>query len=143
MRILEGEYTTERSDQHMAQKLVLVDDLTGHEGAETVTFAINGVQYEIDLVPTNQAKLEKALEPFIKAGRKRGQKRVRAARPTKIPAAVPQQTIRDWARKNGMKVSDKGKIRKEVMDAFNEAHSKSDPSDNGANNGVTKIFSHA
>ena len=46
----------------------LVDDLTGDEAAETVTFAIDGARYEIDLSADNAAKLRDTLSVYIANG---------------------------------------------------------------------------
>lgn len=55
----------------MAQKVVttLVDDLDGTEAVETVTFALEGRSYEIDLNSRNAAKLRSELGKYVKAGR--------------------------------------------------------------------------
>jgi len=52
--------------------VTITDDIDDRAGAETVSFAYAGRSYEIDLGKKNQAKLEKALEPFIAAARKVG-----------------------------------------------------------------------
>jgi len=49
--------------------VIVTDDLDGSENAETVSFSFDGAAYEIDLAKANRAKLEKALAPFIGAGR--------------------------------------------------------------------------
>ncbi|NEE54003.1 Lsr2 family protein, partial [Streptomyces sp. SID8455] len=56
----------------MAQRVVvtLSDDIDGGTAAETVTFALDGKTYEIDLNPANAKKLRKALAPYMAAGRK-------------------------------------------------------------------------
>ena len=53
----------------MAQKVqvLLVDDLDGGEADETVTFALDGKTYEIDLTTANADKLRDALEPYLRA----------------------------------------------------------------------------
>lgn len=48
----------------------MTDDLDGSDDAETISFGFGGVVYEIDLGQKNRAKLEKALAPFIEAGRR-------------------------------------------------------------------------
>lgn len=63
----------------MAQRTVLIDDLDGTEGAETVRFAFNGANYEIDLNSKNVEKMMKALQPFIDKGRKTSAAPKRAA----------------------------------------------------------------
>jgi len=58
----------------MARKVVVMDDLTGEEipedKAATVTLSLNGDYYELDLSEQSQAKLDKALEPFISKAKK-------------------------------------------------------------------------
>ena len=51
----------------MAKRVVeiLTDDLDGGEATETVSFALDGKAYEIDLGEENAAKLRGALEPFV------------------------------------------------------------------------------
>jgi hypothetical protein len=56
----------------MAQRVVVVDDLDGSEGASTITFALQGRPYEIDLNDKNVDKLQKALQPFIDKARPAG-----------------------------------------------------------------------
>lgn len=58
----------------MAQKVqvLLVDDLDGVEADETVTFALDGKTYEIDLTTANADKLRGLLEPYTKGGRRTG-----------------------------------------------------------------------
>lgn len=103
-----------------------VDDLDESEGAETIEFGLDGKIYEVDLGEKNQAKLRKALEPFIGAAR---QKRTNGSAPKPKKKAPPisrvdqMSAIRTWANKNGKKVSDRGRIPRDVVDAFNNAHS--------------------
>jgi site-specific recombinase XerD len=43
----------------MAQRVVLIDDIDGSEGSETVTYTVNGQEYEIDLSQKNAEKFHK------------------------------------------------------------------------------------
>lgn len=108
----------------MAQKILvtMTDDLDGSEGAETVVFGLDGNTYEVDLGEKNSAKIRKALEPFITAGRKvtktpHGTRRHKAAPPGPLAAEV-----RAWAVQQGMEVPEKGRIPAEVREAFQAAH---------------------
>lgn len=112
----------------MAQKVVvqLVDDLDGTEADDisTVAFALDGVSYEIDLTERNAENLRGDLEPYVGAARRIGG---RARRGTTITGATPanrEQTraIREWARKNGFDMSDRGRIPGNVLEAFEAAH---------------------
>jgi len=51
----------------MAKEFVTIvrDDIDGSEGADTVEFSVDGVDYTIDLGEKNAAKLRKALAEFI------------------------------------------------------------------------------
>lgn len=100
----------------MAQKVEihLVDDLDGSEATETVTFALDGAAYEIDLNSKNATKLRKSLTQFVESGRKvRAPRTLNGSRPKRST-----QHIREWARANGMEVSDKGAIPNEVRQAY-------------------------
>ncbi|MHA3023066.1 histone-like nucleoid-structuring protein Lsr2 [Mycobacterium sp. BMJ-28] len=120
----------------MAERVVrqLIDDLDGSEipdgGGERVEFSVRGVEYQIDLSASNIAKLDKALRPFVDAAAK-----VRGARSRRTVKAISLNgsgtggsskeqlaAIRKWARKNGFEVSDRGRIKAEVIDAFEAAH---------------------
>jgi hypothetical protein len=100
----------------------LVDDLTGDEAAETVSFAIDGARYEIDLSADNAAKLRNTLSVYIANGRRtpaRGN-----GGPRRSTRADREQTaaIRDWARKNGFDIGDKGRIPSSAIEAYHSAH---------------------
>jgi len=45
----------------------LVDDLDGGDAEETVKFALDGIQYEIDLSDKNAAKLREVFAPYVGA----------------------------------------------------------------------------
>jgi hypothetical protein len=119
----------------MAQQVNVkfVDDLDGSDAAGTVSFAIDGRAYEIDLSDDNAARLRDSLASFVAAGRKSGGSGTaggrRAQKMTASSGSRPQpldreQTaaIRAWARQNGHEVSDRGRIAKTVLDAFEAAH---------------------
>ncbi|MFD8384871.1 Lsr2 family protein [Streptomyces sp. NPDC059679] len=106
----------------MVQKIVTLfsDDLTGTESDEVSThrFSLNGVNYEIDLTPENYDKLDDALRPFIESGRKVGRtKETGRARRGAVDGPSAEE-VRAWARENGYEVNDRGRVPKEVRDAF-------------------------
>jgi hypothetical protein len=110
----------------MAQKvnIVLVDDIDGSEATETVSFALDGTSYEMDLNDANAARLRDALAEFVGHARKVGSasrrgRRSSAAAATGGPSA---KEIRDWARSNGYDVPDRGRVAAEVREAFDAAH---------------------
>jgi hypothetical protein len=104
----------------MARKtqVVLLDDVDGGIADETVTFALDGVEYEIDLSTSNAARLREALAPWVGGGRRIGG-RARSARRGSVRSSGGRNTeIREWARANGYTVSDRGRIPAEVKAAF-------------------------
>lgn len=106
----------------MAQKvhIVLVDDLDGSDATETVSFGLDGTAYEIDLNDKNATALRDALSGYVGHARKVGSStRRRKSTASSGPGA---SEIRDWARANGMKVSDRGRVSAEVRQAYDAAH---------------------
>ena len=51
----------------MAKQIIhkLVDDLDGGDADETVKFALDGIQYEIDLSKKNADKLRELFAPYV------------------------------------------------------------------------------
>src|SRR3954452_13785260 len=102
----------------MAQKktVQLVDDLDGTQSdISTVTFGVDGVTYEIDLSETNAANLRKNLENFVVNARRVGGRLKRGTPSTDGNGSTTTsheqaQAIREWARRNGHEVSDRGRI---------------------------------
>ncbi|HEY5981646.1 MAG TPA: Lsr2 family protein [Microlunatus sp.] len=111
----------------MAQRvqIILEDDYDGGEADETVTFALDGAEYEIDLSTTNANELRNALAPWLSHARKVGGRRRSRVAATKAPAAESSGStsdIRAWALDNGMEVSSRGRISSEVRSAYDPAH---------------------
>lgn len=115
----------------MAERIVrqLIDDIDGSEipdgGGERVEFSVRGVEYQIDLSTANIAKLDKALKPYVDAAAKVRGGGARRAKSTGAKAGSSKEqlsAIREWARKNGHDVSDRGRIKTEVVEAFEAAH---------------------
>jgi len=105
-------------------RVEFIDDLDGSpipdgEGG-TVSFALRGVTYEIDLGAKSAAKLEEALAPFIAAGHK-ATKAV-SARSQQRTSPEDLKLIREWANANGYTVSDRGRVPGPVREAYDAAH---------------------
>ncbi|WP_066933756.1 histone-like nucleoid-structuring protein Lsr2 [Streptomyces sp. NBRC 110611] len=109
----------------MAQKVqvLLVDDLDGGEADETVTFALDGKSYEIDLSDANADKLRESLAEFVKAGRKTGGRSGGRGK-ARASSAGSQDTakIRAWAKENGYSVNDRGRVPADIREAFEKAN---------------------
>ncbi|MEU4642843.1 Lsr2 family protein [Micromonospora sp. NPDC049460] len=112
----------------MARKVitVLTDDLDGGKADRTVEFSLDGVAYTIDVSDENAGVLRKALDPYISAGRRIGRGTVdvgRAPRRAGTPGGAgmdreQNRAIREWAVKNGYKISERGRIPVEVAEAY-------------------------
>jgi Spy/CpxP family protein refolding chaperone len=102
-------------------QVVVSDDLDGTHGAETVSFGLDGASYEIDLSEKNRAKFEKALEPYVKAGRRMSRSRRSSSARTTGPR-TDRTAIRSWAKEQGLQVSERGRISAEVMQRYEASH---------------------
>ncbi|MDC4232380.1 Lsr2 family protein [Actinomyces sp. B33] len=99
-------------------RVELVDDIDGTIAARTVSFAFDGVSYEIDLSEENISEFRDALGRWIDAGRRTGG---RAVRSRKASSAIDSGKIREWARANGIEVSDRGRIPAEIVEKYTAA----------------------
>jgi hypothetical protein len=118
----------------MARRIVhqLVDDLDGSllevgEG-ETVLFSLDGVAYEIDLTDENAAALRGSLERYINAARTVSSARAASGaassggRRRRRTGQQDYSQVREWAKKNGYQVSDRGRVPASVLEAYEAAH---------------------
>jgi hypothetical protein len=124
----------------MAQKVqvILVDDVDGGEAAETVSFALDGVSYEIDVSEKNANALRDALSSWVgharRVGGRSGGGRSRANSSSGSSRSRGSSgggggggkhdlsDVRAWARENGYQVSDRGRVSSEVIAAYEKAH---------------------
>ncbi|WP_156250877.1 histone-like nucleoid-structuring protein Lsr2 [Pseudactinotalea terrae] len=109
----------------MASKTVveLIDDLDGTAATQTIRFAVDGVSYEIDLNDKHAAQLREALEKWTSHGRRVGGRR-RAGHAATNGASSHRDlaAVREWAKGNGHKVSDRGRVPQAVLTAYDAAH---------------------
>lgn len=107
----------------MAQKvnIILVDDIDGGDADETVSFALDGKDYEIDLTEKNAQKLRDALAPYVAHARKAAG-RGRRGRSGAASGGPSPADIRAWARDNGMDVPERGRVSEEIRQAYAAAH---------------------
>jgi hypothetical protein len=107
-----------------------VDDLDGSEASGTFDFSLEGRNYQIDLSDKNADKLRTALTPFIEAARKAGGRgsRRRSRQASREEEARPARSgreetaaIRQWAREHGHEISNRGRIPKAVLEAYQAA----------------------
>lgn len=105
----------------MARKtqVLLVDDIDGSDATNTVTFGLDGVAYEIDLNDDNAQQLRSTLEKWTALARRTGG---RAKRGTGVGTGSDAAKIRQWAVENGYEVSERGRIRADVREAYAKAN---------------------
>src|SRR5688500_4030323 len=117
-------------DPLMARKVqvILSDDLDENLSAdETVSFSLDGTSYEIDLAEKNAKELREVFSRYVSAARKvgRGTRASGGGRSRATGGRMDREqagAIRDWARKNGHAVSDRGRIPASVVEAYEAAH---------------------
>jgi hypothetical protein len=108
------------------REIRLVDDLDGETADETIEFGIDGKNYEIDLSKDNAGRLRDVLASYVAAARRANGRRRGGGAPSAPQGRRPSidreqnQAIREWARKRGMKVSDRGRIPAEVLEAYHQ-----------------------
>ena len=108
-------------------QVILISDLSGEEvgaGGETVNFSYRDVGYSIDLSAKEARAFDKAMAMYIEhAQRKSGQRIIGNMRRHKPPRDRERlQAAREWLRANGYQVSDRGRIKAELMDLYNQRH---------------------
>lgn len=98
----------------------LTDDLDPSlEATDTIRFAFDNTEYEIDLSDRHSNELRSALDKYIRHARKVGGRRGSA------PAAKPASgrrtdlsQVRRWAAANGVGLSTRGRVAGGVLAAF-------------------------
>jgi hypothetical protein len=105
--------------------VTLVDDLDGSEAEEQVEFAVDGRSYEIDLSAANSARLRDALAPFVSSARRISGRRRSGGSPVVSRPSTDReqnQAIREWAQRQGMTISERGRIPSNVLEAYHRNH---------------------
>lgn len=103
-----------------------LDDIDGTKAAETISFALDGAHYEIDLSPKNAKSLRKVLAEFVEAARKvksseligRPARRNRSATAGRTDNKEELASIRAWAERNGIPVAARGRLSAELKDQY-------------------------
>jgi Lsr2 len=101
----------------------LLDDIDGGRADETLKFALDGTNYEIDLSTRHAEKLRKSLDKFVQAARRVGRGPVAPsgrARPGSGARSdrVQNQAIRDWAKRRGIELNERGRIPRSIIEQY-------------------------
>lgn len=125
----------------------LVDDLDSSEAVQTIQFGWDGVSYEIDLSAANADSFTQAMAPYVAAARRasphrrapRGATRRGSSPAHRERPATDLAAIRDWAGRNGYRVSSRGRIPTAVLDAYQAARGAAPSADTTAARPAKKI----
>jgi hypothetical protein len=102
---------------------ILIDDLDQESpAAETVQFALDGKQYEIDLSDYHAKALRENLADYVHAARKVGRQVRTAVAARRNTDRAELGAIRAWANENGHNVANRGRIPTAVIEAYRAAH---------------------
>lgn len=104
----------------MATKILrtLQDDIDGSDATQTIHFALDGIEYEIDVSDRNANRLRNSLAVFIAHGRKVGGRR---GRKLASSGQVDTKAVRKWAAANGIEISSRGRISADVVERYRAA----------------------
>ena len=116
----------------MARRIVhqLVDDLDGTVleigSGETVLFSLDGAAYEIDLTDDNASALRASLAPYVAAARSISSSRSSSGSgggsKRRRTGQQDYSAVRAWAKSNGYKVSERGRVPASVLEAYEAAN---------------------
>ncbi len=101
-----------------------IDDIDGSQAAETVSFALDGQPYEIDLSVEHAQRLRQSLGEFIAAARRTGRGAGGSRpgrRPARRPGEVEPSMVRAWAAENDVAVSPRGRVPQAVLAQYRDA----------------------
>jgi hypothetical protein len=136
---------------------VVQDDIDGTAGASTVSFAFEGIAYEIDLNETHATRMRESMQVWIdNARRARG----RAATGRRASTSTGSSTtgnvsplrgrstpltekgltatvVREWAHANGVEVNERGRIPDAIIEQYATAMNTSAAAPEGDPSGDT------
>lgn len=108
----------------MAKRTItkLVSDLSGDEitDGRTVSFAFDGVNYEIDLTDKEIAGFEKSIAMYLEHATRVGGRRGSGGK-AKTDRDYDPKAVKAWAASNGIDVPSRGRIPMSVVEQFKAA----------------------
>lgn len=102
-------------------KVFLVDNIDGSEAERTISFAFNGISYQIDLNAEHANKIEDDFAQWIRHARRTGGRAV-TRRSGATAGASDSAKIRQWAQDEGLEVSQRGRIPASIVEQYRQAH---------------------
>lgn len=115
----------------MAQKIqtLLYDDIDGSAADETLRFAFQGTEYEIDLSKVNADKMRKAIKPYAEKARTLKVTRPPRARSRGAAGYADSAAMRTWLMENGYghELKDRGRIPARLVQKFEKREAAASP----------------
>ena len=116
----------------MAKKTieVITSDLSGDElepgQGETIIFSVGGADYSIDLTDAEADEFRSTFDRYVKVASRASSRGTQSSSSGRKPSGSGRSSeelahIRAWAKDNGHTVSERGRIKAEVIDAFDKA----------------------
>lgn len=103
----------------MATVTKLVDDLDGSDATDTLEFSWGGDNYTIDLNDGNADQFRTVMALYVSHATKvRHEVKAPTKRFSPARSSSELNQIRNWARENGFEVSSMGRIREEIITAY-------------------------
>lgn len=93
----------------------LTDDVDGSPAAETVTFGLDGVHYEIDLSDEHATELRESVALYVQHARKSSSGRSSHTSTASKSSGYEPKAVRAWAAANGVEVPARGRIPSAVL----------------------------
>src|ERR1017187_8932140 len=124
-----GSQTRSNGGCLMAQKIMLIDDLDGTEGEETLLYTIDGQEYELDLSEKNADQFRTLLTPYMDKSRPVERQLVIPGKSTRRRTGTGGTRddiaqVRVWAEAQGIPISPRGRIKKETLDRYDQEHTR-------------------
>jgi hypothetical protein len=94
-------------------------------GTETISFALDGSGYEIDVCDAHGRELRDAFAPFVGAARRGNGRTGRSTSPRRRgrrSGSGEAAQIREWARGQGLAVPERGRVPAELAEKYAAAH---------------------
>lgn len=111
----------------MGRATILIDDFDGktlNGNIKPIRVTVGNESWDVYLSAKNAQALRKAIDPFVKSADK-ASGTIKTTRPrTRRPAAPKRdlETIRQWARSEGIEVKDRGRVAQSVIEQYEAAH---------------------
>lgn len=115
----------------MATISTLADDFDGTTPAETYNFIVGDKEYVIDLneehaeeLKSLQEQFAEKMAPYVRAGRSIGKANPRRSSSSSNKPSYDASAVREWAKGEGIEVSERGRISGEVLEAYENRGNK-------------------